>query len=189
MDDDLLTKFNIKGVHTVNQMVENPSGTNHYEGRKNSKLRLDDSAGQSYELPSVGDFELDREQVQDMIASSEARTDTKFARLEGKLDLILEQFKHATETGATEREYVREELSTIRADNRSTRQTVIGGSVGLAGLILTLVAIGVAVWGVFESKDAALHQAPPAYIQVVPQNQIQPEPTPKALPQPIRNNI
>lgn len=57
------------------------------------------------------------------IAESEARTETKIARLEGKLDLVLSK------------------LDDVREDNRSTRanQWVIG--LGLAVLIVAIAAL------------------------------------------------
>ncbi len=67
--------------------------------------------------------DLTREEMREAIAASEARGDTKIARFEGKLDLVLSK------------------LDDVRQDNRTTRanQWVIG--LGLAALIVTIVSI------------------------------------------------
>jgi hypothetical protein len=57
------------------------------------------------------------------IEAAEARTDTKFAHIEGQLALILEK------------------LTTVSEDNRSTRTTVWGVGIGLAGLIIATIGL------------------------------------------------
>lgn len=64
-----------------------------------------------------------REEIQAQIAASEARGETKFARLEGKLDLVLSK------------------LDDAKDDGRHTRNNVILVGVSLALLIIGSVAI------------------------------------------------
>lgn len=75
---------------------------------------------------------MEREQVQDMIAVSEARTDTKFARLEGKLDLVLS------------------EVAAARASASGTKTTIIvtglATVVALAALLLSVITYGDAIF-------------------------------------------
>jgi len=64
-----------------------------------------------------------REEIREAIGAGEARSDTKIVRIEGKLDLVLSK------------------LDDVRQDNRTTRanQWVIG--LGLAVLIVAIVAL------------------------------------------------
>ena len=125
---------------------------------------------------------MDRDQVQDMIAASEARTDTKFAQLEGKLDLLIEETRHTRTETAQELSYVRERLTEGREDQRSTRNTVLAtvipSALGLAVLILAL-------WQWNHDPPPARQQPPAASTMY---NQMQPQPAPpKALPAPAQN--
>jgi hypothetical protein len=131
---------------------------------------------------SLGDTDLNRDQVGDMIAASEARTDVKFAHLEGKIDLLIEETRHTRTETAQELTYVRERLAEGRQDQRSTRNTifatVIPSAVAVAGVV-------VALWlGAREPQAAAQPQQPPAL--TYNQSQVQPPlaPQPKALPAP-----
>jgi hypothetical protein len=74
--------------------------------------------------------DLTREEIDAKLAASEARTDTKIARLEGKLDLVLSK------------------LDDVRNDNRGIRanQWVIG--FGLALLIVAIAALFPAFFGI-----------------------------------------
>lgn len=139
---------------------------------------------------------MDRSQVEDMIAASEARTDTKFARLEGKLDLILERFESTSaksamqiqtlaDQEAAEREHVRSELAQIRGDYKATRNTVIGTGISVVVLVVAVLTLYVTAL----STGAALAPShAPAVIEQTPQaNQIETRPTPKALAAPTQN--
>lgn len=67
--------------------------------------------------------DLTREEVKAEIAASEARGDTKIARFEGKLDLVLSK------------------LEDVRQDNRTTRANQWVIALGLAVLIVTIVSL------------------------------------------------
>lgn len=64
------------------------------------------------------------------IALSEARTDTKFAKLDGKLDLLLEKMSTVADNAAD-----------ARGEARTTRRTVIGTGLSLAALMAALFAL------------------------------------------------
>jgi hypothetical protein len=66
------------------------------------------------------------------IAASEARTDTKFAKLEGKLDLIVASL-NVINGNATD----------AKSEARTTRRTIIGTGISLGALILAIAAFGV----------------------------------------------
>jgi len=64
------------------------------------------------------------------IAASEARTDTKFAKLEGKLDLIVASL-----------ETVKSQAVDAKAEARTTRRYVVGTGFSLAALLLGIFAL------------------------------------------------
>ena len=74
-----------------------------------------------------------REEIQATIAASEARGETKLARFEGKLDLVLTKLDDVKEDGRNIRKEVKE-------DGRNTRNILITIGVSLALLIIGIVA-------------------------------------------------
>lgn len=82
---------------------------------------------------------MEREQVQDLVALAEARSDTKLARLEGKLDLLL------SETTATRRE-----AEAARHEASGTKTTIIvtgiATVVALAALLMAVITYGDAIF-------------------------------------------
>jgi hypothetical protein len=93
-----------------------------------------------------------REEFDAKIAAAEARTDTKFERFEGKLDLVLSKLESVDTKITSAEAYARDENRNIKTyidnvesrihdDNRSTRSNlwVIGFSLAL--LIIALVAL------------------------------------------------
>lgn len=193
MQDDLLKKLGIQGVEAVQHRVENLADTHDYQDRKDLELGDVDWSERWYEVHNEDD-ELDRDQVQDMIAASEARTDTKFARLEGKLDLILERFESSSSKStmqiqaladqeAAERDHVRGELSQIRGDYKSTRNTVIGTGISVVVLVVAILTLYVSAL----STGAALAPSHESAVSAPQSNQIGAQPTQKFLPAPIQN--
>jgi hypothetical protein len=179
MADDLFQKLGLKDVDLLNRPVENRPEIPDYKSDRNSELPL--NAEQSY-AQAPGETDLDREQVGDMIAASEARTDVKFAHLEGKIDLLIEETRHSRTETAQELSFVRERLAEGREDQRATRNTVLATAIpaliGLAGL-------AVAVWQGYSSPQ---HNPQPQVVPAIIYNQPQPQPsTVKALPTPQQN--
>ncbi|HYI39093.1 MAG TPA: hypothetical protein VE053_02115 [Allosphingosinicella sp.] len=66
---------------------------------------------------------MDRALVDAKISASEARTDTKFAKLEGKIDLLVERSTDA------------------RTEARSTRRTVVGTGLSIAALLVAVFTL------------------------------------------------
>jgi hypothetical protein len=71
------------------------------------------------------------------IAASDARTDTKIVRLEGKLDLVLSKFDSVN----THIDSVSTRITDMKDDLRSTRNNIWVVGLGLAGLIVVVVAL------------------------------------------------
>jgi Fe2+ transport system protein B len=82
-----------------------------------------------------------REEIDAKIAAVEARTDTKIARLEGKLDLVLSKLESVGEKITSSEDHRREDGRSIRAN-----QWAIG--VGLAVLMVALVALFPVFFGI-----------------------------------------
>lgn len=143
--DQLMSFVGRGGSNTI----ENASPDDDYENRNESSLS---TGGHQFVGTASGDATLDRDQVNDMIAASEARTDTKFARIEGKLDLILERFEAGAakssmqiqaiaDQEAAEREHVRSELTEIRGDYKATRNTVIATGISVVILVVAVLTL------------------------------------------------
>lgn len=76
------------------------------------------------------------------IAAAEARTDVKFAKIEGKLDLIVSRLD-TINTNATD----------AKSEARTTRRTIVGTGLSLGALILAIAAFGVNVFGMGSRVD------------------------------------
>lgn len=91
---------------------------------KPQSLSEDIGSGRTQNTSGVDDMaDQTREEVDAKISASEARTETKIARLEGKLDLVLSKLDHVAE------------------DNRSTRANQWVIAFGLAVLIVGVAAL------------------------------------------------
>jgi hypothetical protein len=77
---------------------------------------------------------MDRVQVADMIALSEARVDARLTEMNGKLDRLIDRI------GTLD-----EKISETKADNQRTRSTVRTTAIALGGTLLTGMALMVAV--------------------------------------------
>ncbi len=77
---------------------------------------------------------MDRGQVADMIAASEARVDTRMTEMNGKLDRLLDKIT-----------IMDAKVSEGKADNQRTRSTVRTTAIALGGSLLTGLALTVAV--------------------------------------------
>jgi hypothetical protein len=71
------------------------------------------------------------------IAAAEARTDTKFAQVQGTLSMIAR------------------DLARLSEDNRATRTTVRNTGWALAGLIIAVAAMGITVFGIMGDRFIA----------------------------------
>jgi len=122
------------------------------------KAQLDAlKSGSSSGISKGMDSQAERDLTDAKIAAAEARTDTKFARFEGKIDLMLSQLGQ-----------VSTELGTLKADNKSTRTTVIVTAVSSTFAIITVLiavmALGAAQFYngtvIFDHIKAAQSAAP-----------------------------
>jgi hypothetical protein len=75
------------------------------------------------------------------IAAAEARTDTKIARLEGKMDLVLSKLDGLNSRFEDARTDAREARITAHSDNVATRANIWVAFVGLAAVIVALVLL------------------------------------------------
>lgn len=81
-----------------------------------------------------------REEMDAKIAASEARTDTKIARLEGKLDLVITKIDHVTESNR----FLHKEV----ADSR--RAVIANGWIIFAAIIAVIAILVTAGPAIFE---------------------------------------
>ena len=97
--------------------------------------------------PIVND---DMETLNSKIALSEARTDTKFAQLTGRIDLLLATVgdidRRQSDRSASVEHRMAELRTTVLTDNRHTRSTVRNTGFALAGLIIA--SLGTVIAGV-----------------------------------------
>lgn len=75
-----------------------------------------------------------REEIDAKLGASEARSDTKIARLEGKLDLVLSKLDDLNQKITTTEGHIRD-------DSRTMRSSLWGIGLGLAALMVTIVAL------------------------------------------------
>ncbi|HEX8214569.1 MAG TPA: hypothetical protein VF582_03755 [Allosphingosinicella sp.] len=121
---------------------------------------------------------MDNALIDSKIAASEARTDTKFAKLEGKLDLILERV-----------ETVKEQSTDARSEARATRRTVIGTGVSLGALLIAIFTLYTNSFNLgARVDDIARIEARETYNQISAAPTIQQRAEQKALPAPEPKN-
>jgi hypothetical protein len=129
---------------------------------------------------------MDRAQVADMIALSEARVEARLTDMNAKLDRLIDRI------GTLD-----EKVSETKADNQRTRSTVRTTAIALGGTLLTGMALMVAIANVsfgFGTRVAETARIEAAQVynemgtqRVLPAPRTQPEPTPKMLPPPKAN--
>jgi hypothetical protein len=106
------------------------------------------SYGQGLALPRGREMaDLTREEVDAKIAASEARSETKMAKLEGKIDLVLEKLDNLTKEGHVAR----------------TNQWVIG--FGLAALIVGVAALLPVFFGIGDRMHDIVERAVASHFQ------------------------
>jgi hypothetical protein len=109
--------------------------------------------------------DVTREEVESRIETSEARTELKIVRLEGKLDLVLSRLDTIREDNRTMRESAREDnriiLESVRQDGRATKANIWVIGIGLAVLIVSMVALFPVFFGlgtqVRDIIDSSVH--------------------------------
>lgn len=94
--------------------------------------------------------DVTREELNAKLETVEARTETRFMELSGKMDRVADSISS-----------LRSEVSAVRADNKFTRSTIIVAVVG--SVIAGLAALWVTQSNMLASFSAgiALHEAPP----------------------------
>ncbi|MGO9399746.1 MAG: hypothetical protein ACLP19_18165 [Xanthobacteraceae bacterium] len=85
--------------------------------------------------------DLTREEMKAEIALSEAHADTKIARMEGKLDLVLSKLDGLNVRFEDARNDAREARTTAHSDNVTTRANIWVVGLGLAVLIVAVAAL------------------------------------------------
>ncbi len=127
-----------------------------------SRLALEDVMSGAIKTHSDGNAmtDLSREEIDAKIAASEARTDTKITRFEGKLDLVLSKLEDVKATNETIRTDVRE-------DGRSTRANLWTIAFGLAILIVTLAALYPSFFGIGAQVKDMVDSAVQSHLQAL----------------------
>ena len=94
--------------------------------------------------------EITREEIQAQIAASEARGDTKFAQLEGKIDVLMANiqsgFAAATKDAAASVRASDELKSAVRESKWVLFGTTIGAAIALAALFVGVITYGDAIF-------------------------------------------
>ena len=98
---------------------------------------------QSTNLSGVAMTDPTREEFDAKLATVEARTETRFVELGGKMDRVGDSITAFSSTMTSELGGVKSELTTVKADNKYTRWTII--LVFLAAIGAFIAAIG-ALW-------------------------------------------
>lgn len=106
-----------------------------------------------------------REEFDAKLALVEARTETRFVELSGKMDRIVDSISSLGSQMTTELGNVKSELNAVRADNKNTRYTIIIAVV--TSLIAGIAALWVTQGNMLASFSAGIvlrdsHQSPPA---------------------------
>lgn len=119
---------------------------------------------------------MERVQIQDMIAASEARTDTKFAKMEGKLDVLLEKMTALSSgmvdiktSNAATKTAVDASADRAEAEGRQTRRTYRTTAISTA---IAVTALVIAMFGLFINSFnlGASGKSLPAPIGAAPGN-------------------
>jgi hypothetical protein len=84
--------------------------------------------------------DVTREEIQAQIAASEARGDTRVARLEGKIDTL-------TATIIGKLDAANEKMSADHEYNRTTRWVIVGLAIAIGGLMVGMATYGDAMFG------------------------------------------
>jgi hypothetical protein len=85
--------------------------------------------------------EPSREEIQAQIAASEARGETKLARLESKMDLVISKIDGMNTRFDDARGDAREARTTAHSDNVATRANIWVAFIGLIAAIIAICAI------------------------------------------------
>jgi hypothetical protein len=102
--------------------------------------------------PGAKMSDVSREEIDAKIAASEARTEIKITRLEGKLDLVLAKIDSV-------REENNHQFSSAKDDSRAIRANQWVIAFGLAVLIVAVVALFPVFFGIgVQIKDIVAHE-------------------------------
>ena len=109
--------------------------------------KLDDTGQLGAKMSDVS-----REEIDAKIAASEARTETKITRLEGKLDLVLAKLDSAREDN-------KQQFASAKDDSRAIRSNQWMIAFGLAAIIVAVVALFPVFFGIgVQLKDIVAHE-------------------------------
>lgn len=99
----------------------------------------------------IGSMASDREYVDLKLEAAEARTETRFVELSGKLDRIIESFDATNKSIQTAREESVKFRDEVKQEYKSTRSTIIitvlSTAIALAALLMAVVTYGDAIFG------------------------------------------
>jgi len=105
--------------------------------------------------------DMTREEVQAQIAASEARGDTKIARFEGKLDLVLAKLDSVNNS-------VTDKMKDVKDDVRSARANQWVIALGLAVLIVAVVTLFPVFFGIGTQLHDMVHSEVQSQMPIPP---------------------
>lgn len=106
--------------------------------------------------------DMTREEIDAKLATVEARTETRFVELSGKIDRVMDSISAVGSHVSDEIGFVKGELAAVKSDNKWTRWTII------IALVTSLIAGIGALWVTQSNLLAAfqvgisMRQEPPA---------------------------
>jgi hypothetical protein len=122
------------------------------KGRANDQQGMSDTEGASMAGPT-------REEIDAKLATVEARTETRFTELSGKIDRVIDAVGRANSDFVRVSGEIRTEIQTVKSDNKFTRTTIVVAII--ASILAGLAALWVTQSNMLASFQAgiALHAA------------------------------
>ncbi len=112
--------------------------------------------------------DIGREEIDAKLGRVSAETDTKIARIEGKLDLVLTKLDYVLKDNQETRQE-------IRSEARSSREITWGVGIGVMAIIIGILALFPSVFGLGTQIRDMVHTEVQQITQALPK-----EPQPKA---------
>jgi len=144
--------FSISQYKSSTANMPNSTGKVAATGREDNNIVVSNSEGAPMDGPT-------REEIDAKMAAVEARTETRFVELSGKIDRVIDALGRANTDLVRVSGEIRTELQTVKSDNKYTRTTIIVTII--ASIIAGLAALWVTQSNMLASFEAGitLHEA------------------------------